>query len=375
MNHPPFCPRPLCRYHQPGRLPPGWYRHAGFYDTKAFGEVQRFRCTRCGKYFSTQTFSIDYYTKRPISYSRLLKHLITTSNIRDMARDFSVSVDVVLNKLERLSRNCIAALTRLHHQLRLRENLAADGFESFTVNQFFPCHFNLLAGSSSQLVYWFDYVTLRRKGRMTTEQRQRRKELEQYFSADPKGIERSFHRLYTSLSHLICDGSKPYVSLATDLHPAYDRAATGHFAVDALRNQPRLSRIKVSSREERTFQNPLFSVNYLDRQIRKDMAEHVRETVCFGKNVNRALDRMIVYVTYNNLIKPYREAKKDFRSHAEVAGVSTPVVKSIRYGLFSRRAFLSHVKPEGRYRKMWLRGYVTPLKEKPEYLPLHVVAA
>ena len=375
MHSPPFCPRPSCRYHWRANLRPGWYKSAGWYETRAFGTVDRFQCTRCGKYFSTQTFSIDYYSKRTVSYSRLLKHLITTSNIRDMARDFSVSVDVVLNKLERLSRNCIAVLQELQRQLRLDENLAADGFESFTVSQFFPCHINLLAGDESQLLYWFDYVTLRRKGRMTDEQKQRRAQLEKRFKADPKGVEKSFLKLYRMLSHLICDGKRLKVRLTTDEHPAYRRAASAHLPLRVLKEQGRCEQVAVSSKRPRTPFNPLFAVNYLDRQFRKDLSEHVRETVCFGKNVSRALDRMVVYVTYHNLKKPFREVKGDFRTHAEVAGLEKAQVNSLLYGLYSRRAFYSKVKPEGRYRKMWLRAYQTPLKEEAELLPLHAAAA
>jgi hypothetical protein len=374
MNHPPFCPRPSCRYHRKNHAVGRWYRCTGTYPTRAFGTVQRFQCTRCGKYFSTQTFSIDYYGKRTLSYQRLFMHLITTSSIRDMARDFSVSVDVVLNKLERFSRNCIAALQRLQRELPLSELLAADGFESFTVSQFFPCHINLLAGRGSQLVYWFDYVTLRRKGRMTDEQRSRRTQLEQRFRADPKGVRRSFRRLYSMLCHLICDGKLRSCELATDEHSAYQLAAAEHRALEALTYQGRCTQIRVSSKRPRTHFNPLFAVNYLDRQIRKDMAEHVRETVCFGRNVNRALDRMVIYLTYHNLKKPFREVKGDFRSHAEVAGMCASEVGSICYGMFTRRAFYSKVKPEGRYKKMWLRQYVTPLKEGGEYLPRHAAA-
>ena len=374
MQHPPFCPRPSCKYHRRANLHPGWYVSAGWYETAAFGIVDRFRCRRCGKYFSTQTFSIDYYSKRTISYSRLHKHLITTSNIRDMARDFSVSVDTVLNKLSRLSRNSIAVLQELQRRLPLDEDLAADGFESFTVSQFFPCHINLLAGDNSQLVYWFDYVTLRRKGRMTEKQREIRKQLEKRFRADPKGVQKSFSKLYRALSHLICDGKRPSVLLATDEHPAYQRAARGHLSLKGLKAQGRCKHITVSSKAARTRLNPLFAVNYLDRQFRKDLDEHVRETVCFGKNVSNALDRMTVYLVYHNLKKPFREVQGDMRTHAEVAGLPKESVSSLLYGLYSRRAFYSKVRPEGRLRKMWLRKYQTPLKEEAEYLPLHAAA-
>jgi transposase-like protein len=374
MKRPPFCPRPSCRFHSHPPSSLKWYDEAGHYYTNAFGEVQRFQCKHCGKGFSTQTFSIDYYSKRTIPYKKLLNHLITTSSIRDMARDFSVSTDVIGNKLGRLSRNCIAALQQLQREVRLGESVAADGFESFTVSQFFPCHINLLAGSQTQLVYWFDYVTLRRKGRMTDEQKEERKKIEKLFKADPKGVERSFRRLYDMLSHLICDGLLPSVRLATDEHPAYRRALKKHFSLRALRGMSRFDNIEVSSKRERNHANPLFSVNYVDRQIRKDMAEHVRETVCFGLNVNCALDRMVIYLTYHNLKKPFREVRGDLRTHAEVAGLSERMVRSICYGMLTRRVFLSKIRPEGRYRKMWLREYITPLKKRPEHRPLHIAA-
>ena len=42
----------------------------------------------------------------------------------------------------------------------------------------------------------------------------------------------------------------------------------------------------VSGKAARTKNNRLFAVNYLDREIRKDNASHVRETVQFSRNGN-----------------------------------------------------------------------------------------
>ena len=374
MNRPLFCPRSSCTNHYLKHRSQNWYRSAGTYETYAFGTVQRFRCNTCGKYFSTQTFSIDYYTKRTLSYPKLFNHLITTSSIRDMARDLSVSVDVVLNKLSRLSRNCLAILQELQRVTTLNEDLAADGFESFTVSQFFPCHVNLLAGKNSQLLYWYDYVTLRRKGRMTDEQKRQREVLERKYRADPKGVELSFRRLYDQVALLICDSKREQITLSTDEHPAYQRAKKKNLAVKGLRGQGRFTHQRISSQAPRTRGNPLFSVNYLDRQFRKDLAEHVRETVCFGRNVNCAMDRFSIYCVYHNLKKPYRESQGDLRTHAEVAGVDKEKAKALLYGLFSRRAFASKVKPESTYRMQWNRRYQTPLKENAEYIPKHVAA-
>ena len=49
----------------------------------------------------------------------------------------------------------------------------------------------------------------------------------------------------------------------------------------ALKAQGRYRHLRVSSRVPRTRLNPLFAVNYIDRQLRKDLDEHVRETCVF----------------------------------------------------------------------------------------------
>jgi len=371
---PRFCPHPSCRYHRSHKPPPGWYRSAGTYRTRAFGTVRRFQCTHCYTYFSTQTFSIDYYAKRPVSYRRLLTHLITTSSIRDAARDFGISVDSVLNKLERFARNCLITLQQLLSYLSLEENLVTDGFESFTVSQFFPCHINVLAGAGSELLYGFNYVTLRRKGRMTEAQKLKREALERVFRADPKGVERAMSLIFDRASVLIDQASRHPVLLISDKHRAYRRAFARHRRMQCLREQKRAKHLRFDSTSPRTHANPLFPVNYLDRQFRKDLCEHVRQTVCFGRNVNRVMDRVAIYAVYHNLIKPYREARGIRCSHAEAAGVAPETVRRLLYGLFNRRAFATKVPLDPMYRRIWRREYVTPLKMGVERVPKHALA-
>lgn len=76
----------------------------------------------------------------------------------------------------------------------------------------------------------------------------------------------------------------------------------------------------VSSRAARTPANPLFPVNYLDREIRKDLHEHVRETACFGRNVNAQMERLTLYLFYHNYRNRHR-AHGDRHSNAEMAGL------------------------------------------------------
>ena len=125
MRSPPFCPNPHCPNHQ---HPPSrhWFWQANHYDTRTFGSVQRFSCLTCSHRFSTQSFSIDYYAKRKLDYRS------------------------VANRISRLARNALAAHCRLI-------GMAVDEED--------------LVGKYSQYLYFANYCTLRRKGRMTDTQK------------------------------------------------------------------------------------------------------------------------------------------------------------------------------------------------------------
>jgi hypothetical protein len=375
-KYPEFCPNPHCALHLPNHVKDyQWYTAAGSYMTKAFGKVKRFYCTHCGKYFSEQSFSIDYYAKRTLSYPTLFEMVFTTSSVRDMARAFHVKKDTILNKLSRLARNAIIALNIIYEEVHLQEDMVADGFETFTVSQYFPAVINLLVGKKSQMVYWFDYVTIKRKGRMTEEQKRTREALEKLFRAPKNGVFQSFFSLSDHMARLICHGKQKSIGFYTDEHPTYTRVLQTSLAMKVLFFQERITHIQVPSTKPRTVSNHLFSVNYIDRQLRKDISSCVRETVCFARNVCRSMDRLIIYFLYHNLYKPYREQQGDFRSHAEVAGVSEKKVEDSKKRIFTKRAFLSHTNLSGPLLHAWKRLFITPLKENREYLPRYAYAS
>ncbi|RIK90395.1 MAG: hypothetical protein DCC71_25555, partial [Proteobacteria bacterium] len=61
---PPFCPNPDCDFHLDPR---GWRwkRNGHFVRRAAPRRIQRYVCARCGRHFSSQTFSTTYWLKRP----------------------------------------------------------------------------------------------------------------------------------------------------------------------------------------------------------------------------------------------------------------------------------------------------------------------
>jgi transposase-like protein len=367
--NPPFCGSPKCRNHKPrGAQPYAEFIAWGSYSTKAFGEVPRYRCTHCGKTFSRQTFRPNYYAKRVISYEDIARRLSSCESLSAIGRAHSASTDTISNRISRASRQALAFESAQASCRRPDEDLAADGFESFCCSQYFPNNITILVGSSSQFVYAADHATMRRKGRMTDKQKARRAGVDRVFRPDPQGIEKSFARVAQESLRVLSDGNRAGLTLWTDEHKAYPRAISASPCLSALRACGRIRHCCISSRAARTQANPLFSVNYLDRELRKDLHEHVRETVCFGRNVNRQMERLNLYLWWHNYKKPHR-ARDTLHSHAELAGYDRNEIKTGAKTIWKRRVWLSLTEMTESMRDSWLRARVTPLRRQPDYLP------
>ncbi len=365
----PHCPNPGCpNFDAPAGK--NWYIRYGFHPTMAFGPIQRYRCKNCRRTFSNQTFSIDYYAKKTIDYSRIFEHLVTASGLIDIGRALGVRVETVQNRFERLARCCLAIHSELLPALPMQENMAADGLESFSFSQYFPHHINLFAGSASEFIYSMGFANLRRKGRMTPAQKKQRLELESVEKADPKAIEKSFRSITEGLIQLIKEKKVTGKILTTDLHKSYTRA----FAkIENFRKY--FLHECISSNEFRNKDNPLFPVNYLDRQIRKDACNHVRQTVQFARCPSAMMTRMAVYRHYHNCViaRRVQEArKKDMTTHVEEAGVKRTDLDKIIGKYWLKRPFLSKLRLGTEEVKTWSSQWRNPGVKVNRYSPLYI---
>ena len=370
MFVPIHCPNRLC----PNRFQPPdtrWYQKTGHYHTYAFGAVPRFKCKRCATGFSQQTFSLDYFAKRTLDYRYIYHQINAGAGIRNIARDLEVTPKAVTNRINRMGRNATLINQAIANSLGVGEDLVIDGLENFCVSQFFPDNATIVVGKDSQFVYECDYATVRRKGRMTVAQKHKRAELEATrFKAKPTAVKRSFTRLLHAIDHRMGARKLPLI-LYTDENSAYRRALwnTAHFRQILFSGRWRHHR--TNSKEPRTRWNPLFSANYLDREIRKDMACHARQTVQVPRNVSNLMLRLNLYLFDHNVRKPYRinDPAKRVRRHAQEAGMQREAIARLARGFFTKRMF--------RQQGQWLspsatktlhRQWVTPLKRRPERL-------
>jgi hypothetical protein len=265
--------------------------------------IQRYRCSRCRRSFSSQTFSPTYWLRRPGLLPILFGRLVACSGYRQIARELAVSPTTVLGQAARLGRHCLLAHERLRPKEArpLAEPLAIDGFESFEFSQYTPVHFHLAVGAASHFVYGFTDSELRRKGRMTAAQKERRAALEATFGRpDPRSIEREM----AALLEVVVPSGAGAIELRSDEHPAYPRALR-RLADRSFRHEV------TSSRVPRTATNPLFPVNLADLLIRHSSANHKRETIAFSKRRQSAAERLWIWLVWRNTMKSFSERRQD----------------------------------------------------------------
>ena len=368
MFTPTHCPNRSCpNFHNPKNNT--WYAFFAFYNTKAFGKVPRFICRSCKRTFSSQTFSIDYYVKQPLDYRRIFCMLNSSAGIRNIARTLGIHHQSIINRIKRLSKNALIINDQLIALLPFNEDFVSDGFESFTLSQYFPDNYNILVGKDSKFLYYSDHVTIRRKGRMKESQKRKREILESKWRAERKGIEKSFMYLSEWLAEKSSKRNHRLI-LYTDEKKDYQRALYKSRVCSNLLKKGLWVHHRTNSKLLRDYRNPLFAVNYMDREFRKDMGNHARETVKFARDVNNAMDRLVLYSFEHNYIKDFKVEGYTGKvsTHYQRAGGDGDLEKRIVRDFFEKRYFKRGKSDfdKSSYKSI-SGGWETPLKVRGEY--------
>jgi hypothetical protein len=307
--------------------------------------VQRCYCHHCKRTFGKQTFEVTYWLKRPDVYLSLFHRILSCGAFRQIARQFGVAPSTVANQVARLGRHCLLYQESHRPTEPLCEPLVIDGFESFEYSQYYPTHFHVAVGAESHFFYAFTDSELRRKGRMTPKQKERREELEETLGRpDPRSIEKEMAKAIQ-----LAIGDADQVVIYSDDHQAYPRS------MNRLKDVETTHRI-TSSMERRTTQNPLFPVNLLDLLIRHSGANHKRETIAFSKRRQSAAERMAILQVWRNYVKAFSERAKN-ESPAERLGLTRRKIPIEE--ILSRRLFPSLIKLPRRLMKYYKREVMT----------------
>lgn len=369
MHHFSFCPHPSCPYHTKAPDTHSWFSRFGSYNTQAFGTVQRFICHACRHTFSTQSFAPSYYLKTSIDLPALFTLHASSMSGRALARYFHCSRSAIQNRIDRLARQAIS----LHCALRpflFTSTVCVDGFVSFDRSQFFPNEITIAIASPSRFVLDLSHAVRKRSGCLTAAQRTT---MQRCYSAIhfPKGaVDRTFTEQLDVIAQFHPASHTSPLILITDEKPSYPRLLAHHLLSLPFHV---VHHIRIPGTLPRTTANPLFASNYIDRELRKDQANHRRETGCFCRNVANGLSRLVCYLIYHNYWKKYliKAPVEDTRTHGACAGIPPDEQRRGMVKLFSERAFFSRDSWlfSSTLRRIWMKEDQTPGKKAPECLP------
>jgi len=365
-----FCPNPNCEnHHYPATV--HWFDRYGYHQTRTFGRVPRFKCRSCGRTFSRQTFSIDYYAKRIVDYRDLLIRHANSESLRGITRALGLSCATVQNRFDRLARQAAAFHARMRPLADPREDICIDGLVTYDVSKYFPNEITVSITAGSLFILDLSHATRRRSGSMTREQARRAANIYPRAHFERGGIGRTFADILSSLEHERPPAEDRPLVLITDEKREYVEVLRRSRLWREQDETHRVAHVRISSKLPRTYWNPLFPSNYLDREIRKDQANHRRETTCFSRNASNAMGRFLCYCFYHNYMKRFRikSAASDDRVHAELAGIERGIVEHSVAEAFSRRVFLSRIRLSGFLARIWNKRIMTPLKNATDYLP------
>jgi len=300
---PPYCPNPRCIAHK--GTEEIFYVHNGFIKThKPPFSNQRYRCTFCRKQFSKNTFSFDFRKKKIELAGPILKNSMSAMSNNSIAKHLQISEGTVRDRIKVLARQAILFEKSKQQLSPLQEDIAYDGFETFTHSQFSPCYVNTVVGSKSHFIYFNTFSPLNRKGRMTKIQKiKNNKLLQKHGPYPPSSI---FDESNFILRELSTVANKR--NLYTDEHQAYRRAYK-YIKSD-------FSHITISSKARRNPSNKLFPVNHLHLIYRHFLSSQRRETIAFQKHEAALMEKIQVMKIFRNFMTSKFTKKNKFDPHS-----------------------------------------------------------
>ena len=271
---PPRCPYSACSaFLHPD---PGFFLRWGSYHPlcRPF-PVPRFRCRRCRRTFSRQSFCAHRRLHKPHLTSQVWLDFVSGVSIQQSARRLRVSRTTVEDRRDRVGRHCLRLLHNLERRAPPPPRAQMDEIETFERHRVLrPLTVGLLVDAESHYVMAFAVGRMRSRGSSSPGSRRRREVFEALHGRRPS----ESGKVVRSCLRRLRGGR---VQLLTDRKPLY---AT---AVAALFPGGEVEHVTISGKLPKGPANPLFVVNHAAAMARYGMSRLIRRTWCTTKDRRR----------------------------------------------------------------------------------------
>jgi transposase-like protein len=292
---PPRCPRPSCPSYAGAAFR---CERRGVYARKCDGRtVQRFRCSCCGRFFSTQSFRTDYRLKRPHLHIELFGLLVSKVTLRQAARVLRASRNAVEHRLRLLGDHCRAfhgrRLAAQHG--KLRGTFLLDELETFEQHRRFkPLTVPVQIEQRSLFVVDVRVAPLAPRGGLSPALEAEKRGWLRREGRRRSGSRRAVGASFARLAELHAPDGQ--VEVITDCKASYRAILERNFG-------PRLCHRAYPGRAPRTTHNPLFPINLSLAMLRDGLSRLVRRTWAHTKLAERLERHLWTWVCWRNYVR------------------------------------------------------------------------
>jgi len=296
---PPHCPRDVCPSRQPGS-PFLWQRKGRYRRACDERVVQRFQCRACRRYFSTQSFRLDFGLRKPTLHLALFDTFISKVTQRQAARNLACTRKTVVHRLRLLSQHSREFHERVlaHARSRggLRGDYQLDELETFEGSRRMgPVTMPVLIELHSYFVVHVEVAPLPPRGKPRRRELERGLERERVEGVRRSGSRAAVERCFRVLAQAHGRGRAPMIS--TDHKSTY-----GPLLRKAIPGT--CYHVRHSSTARRDFCNPLFPINHTLAMMRDGLSRLVRRNWGVSKRREWLERHAWVWIAYRNYIRP-----------------------------------------------------------------------
>lgn len=317
---PPVCPYAGCASHQPSQ--PFLWQRKGFYTRRCDARlVPRFRCLRCRRSFSSQSFRLDVRLRKPWLDLPIAHALCAKTTLRKLAEVLAVKRRTIERRLDRLGRHCQAFhlwMLERHRQQGsgLPSLMSLDELETFEGDRLLgPVTVPVLVEPRTLFVVDLSTAPLPARGRLSAWDQLRKAQKEERQGRRVSGSSTAVCQCLATWRRF---GPKPgsHIELHTDRKLAYRKLYRETFP-GYIRSHAR-----VSSKDKRDRRNALFASNFTNAMLRDGLSRLVRESWGHSKTRLRLELHLWVWAVFRNYVRGI--TRKDWaKSSAMALGIAS----------------------------------------------------
>ena len=268
-------------------------RSDGFYFRKSDSrQIQRFRCSLCGKRFSSATHSLAYYQKKRRVNFPLFKLLASGVSMRRCAKILNIHRITVKRKLHFLAQKARldqARLLRLLQSDRVLE-MQFDDLITSHHSKLKPLSISAAVDANRRYILGAEVSVIPAFGHLAELSRKkygRRK------SQHKKGLQ----KLFGSIQNCIDQNAL----IKSDEHKTYSEFVSRHFPKATYQRYKGGRGCVVGQGElKKLHYDPLFALNHSFAMMRANINRLFRRTWCTTKDPQMLKNHLDIYISYHN---------------------------------------------------------------------------